>query len=394
MRSNLAIIGAWGDDARGAEAGAAYVFARSGTSWIQQQKLTASDGAADDSFGVAVCLEGNYLIVGASGDDDYGNDSGSAYVFCNSGGAWTQQQKLTTVDGIAGQLFGGAVAISGDRAIIGASGDDDAGIFSGAAYYFARNGGTWTAVAKLMPSDLGPGGSFGNAVALCPSYAVIAARGEHAAYVFAWDGSGWIEQSKLSDPAGGLNDVYGYAVASDCDHVIVGAYGDDDDRGSAYVYGGTSLQVAPVYRFWSGSFANHFYTISQAEKDYVIAMWSDTWMYEGIAYYAYPENSVAGLSPVYRFWSPQFSSHFYTIDAAERDYVINTFASNIWSYEGVAFYAFAVGQQPAGTTPVYRFWSNALAAHFYTASESEKDHLLANPRWGWQYETIAWYAYP
>ncbi len=393
MNSDLAVIGSWGDDARGLDAGAAYIFARAGTTWTQQQKLLASDGTADDSFGVAVALDGDYLIVGASGDDDYGNDSGAAYVFHYGGSSWAQQQKLTTVDGIANHFFGESVAINANHAVIGASGDGDIGYSSGAAYYFVRSGTTWTATTKLMPADLGPGDSFGNAVALCSSYALIAARGEQAVYVFTWDGADWVEQSKLADPAGGASDVFGYSVATGLDYAIVGAFGDDDDRGSAYVYDGTSLQVAPVYRFWSPTFANHFYTISQAEKDYVIGTWSDIWMYEAISYYAFPEATVEGLMPVYRFWSGEYNSHFYTISAEERDYVIATFASNIWSYEGAVFYAFPEGEEPEGTIPVYRFWSDDLRAHFYTATEDEKEYLIAHPERGWAYEGVAWYAY-
>ncbi len=389
---SLAVIGSWGDDTGGLDAGAAYTFTRSGASWTQQQKLTASDGAADDSFGVAVALDGTSLVVGASGDDDYGNDSGSAYVFGYNGSSWIQQQKLTTVDGIANHFFGEAVAIEGDHVIVGASGDADIGYASGAAYYFAHSGSTWVATSKLIASDIGPGDSFGNAVSLCDTYVLIAARGEHAVYVYAWDGTGWSEQSKLSDPDGGDNDVYGYSAAAGSDYAVVGAFGDDDDRGSAYLYDGLALQVAPVYRFWSPIFMNHFYTISKAEKDYVIATWSTSWMYEGIEYYAFAQDTVDGLQPVYRFWSDVYHSHFYTISESEKDDVIATWP-DVWTYEGTAFYAFPEGVQPDGTIPVYRFWSPGLYAHFYTATESEKEFLINNSDWGWDYEEIAWYGY-
>ncbi|MBN1362833.1 MAG: FG-GAP repeat protein [Sedimentisphaerales bacterium] len=390
---NVIVVGSWGDDARGYDAGAAYVFRRAGASWTQQQKLTASDGAADDCFGVSIALDGNCLLIGASGDNDYGNDSGSAYVFYDDGGFWVQQQKLTVADGTANQFFGESVALGGSHAIIGASGDAQVGLFSGSAYAFVRDGATWTATSKLMSSDLGPGDSFGNGVALCSSYALITAPGEDAVYAFTWDGSGWVEQSKLCDPAGEDNDVFGASVATDSDHVLVGAPGDDDDRGSAYVYDGTSLRLAPVHRFWSEVYGNHFYTISQYEKDYVMARWSDVWIYEGISYYTFPENAVAGLSAVHRFWSERYCSHFYTADEAEKEYVIDMYPG-IWVYEGPVFYAFRPGQQPAGTVPVYRFWSEDLAAHFYTASLTDRDFLLSHPERGWQYETIAWYAYP
>lgn len=392
MSDNLAVIGSWGNNERAFQAGAAYVFRRTGTTWTQQQKLTAYDGAAGDAFGIAVALDGSELIVGAPHSDDYAKDSGSAYVFHNDGSSWVLRQKLTTVDGIPNHFFGQAVAIRGDRVIIGAPGDADLGLFSGAAYYFARTGSNWVATTKLLPADL-RGGSFGTTVALCDSYALIGARGEGAAYVFAWDGANWVEQSKLSDPSGGDNDIFGYSVAADGDYAAVGAIGVDNDRGAVYIYDGISLQLAPVHRFWSPYLSRHFYTISQAEKDYVITHWSNTWMYEGIAYYTFPENAVPGLLPVHRFWSSTHSSHFYTINEAEKDYVIANYPDFIWAYEGEVFYAFPEGQQVANTIPVYRFWSASLSSHFYTASESEKEFLITRPERGWEYEGVAWYVY-
>jgi len=98
--------------------------------------------------------------------------------------------------------------------------------------------------------------------------------------------------------------------------------------------------------------------------------------------------------PVYRFWSDSLHGHFYTISRAERDDLIND-PAHVWTYEGVAYYAYAQDQQGAGLLPVYRFWSNVLGAHFYTISEAEKDKLLAYPAaWFWTYEGIAWHAHP
>ena len=103
--------------------GSAYVFTRSGTTWTQQAKLTASDGAADDYFGYSVALSGDTALVGAYWDDVGANyDQGSAYVFTRSGTTWTQQAKLTASDGAAGDHFGHSVALSGDTALVGATG--------------------------------------------------------------------------------------------------------------------------------------------------------------------------------------------------------------------------------------------------------------------------------
>jgi hypothetical protein len=88
------------------------------------------------------------------------------------------------------------------------------------------------------------------------------------------------------------------------------------------------------------------------------------------------------------------SAHFYTISQAEKDSVIATYPPTVWSYEGPAFYAYPKGSQPAGTSPVYRFWSPLNGAHFYSISQAEKNSIIANyPPSVWTYEDIAWYAY-
>ena len=150
-----------------------------------------------------------------------------------------------------------------------------------------------------------------------------------------------------------------------------------------------------LYRFWSPLNSRHFYTISAAEKDSVIATYpANIWTYEGVAYYAFGDNSEAGLAPVYRFWSPLNSAHFYTISEDERDSVIATYPPEVWTYEGIAFYAYPEGAQPAEAAAVYRFWSSTLSGHFYTISEAERDGIITTyPIEVWQYETIAWYAY-
>jgi len=149
----------------------------------------------------------------------------------------------------------------------------------------------------------------------------------------------------------------------------------------------------PVHRFWSAINSRHFYTTSESEKQNLIDNFSYVWAYEGIAYYAPPDGNEPGSLPVYRFWSQSASAHFYTISEAEKDVLIRDF-SYVWAFEGTAFYAFPEGAQPTGTSPVYRFWSAATSAHFYTISEAEKDVLIRDFSYVWAFEGIAWYAYP
>ncbi|MBN1362058.1 MAG: trypsin-like peptidase domain-containing protein [Sedimentisphaerales bacterium] len=156
---------------------------------------------------------------------------------------------------------------------------------------------------------------------------------------------------------------------------------------------GSTPNYSPVYRFWSPVYGRHFYTISETDRDYVLATWPDIWTYEGPVFNAFKEGSQpAGTAPVYRFWSESLRGHFYTISETDRDYVLATWP-DVWAYEGPVFYAYPEGSQPAGTKPVYRFWSATLGGHFYTISETDRDYVLATWPDIWTYETIAWYAY-
>ena len=130
-------VSASGDDSSGynSNSGSAYLFKRDGTTWSHQAKITASDRAAGDRFGL-VSISDNHVIVGVQGDSDNGDWSGSAYIFKRNGTSWSQQAKITASDGAADDWFGGSVSISGDQVIVGAQGDDDNGDWSGSAYIY------------------------------------------------------------------------------------------------------------------------------------------------------------------------------------------------------------------------------------------------------------------
>jgi hypothetical protein len=139
---STALIGADSDeDPNGSDAGSAYVFDNSGGSWTQQAKLTADDGGIGDIFGYSVALssDGDTALVSARDDDSNGGSSGSAYVFDRSGGSWTQQTKLTPDDGDSDDDFGASVALSseGSTALIGAYEDSEIGGASGGAREFS-----------------------------------------------------------------------------------------------------------------------------------------------------------------------------------------------------------------------------------------------------------------
>jgi hypothetical protein len=170
------------------------VFVLSGSVWSEQQKLTASDGAADDYFGTFTAISGDTVLVGANGADvDGRTDQGAAYVFVRAGTAWTQQQKLAASDGEAYNYFGRSVAVLNDKALVGA---DYAYVNGrnqqGAAYAFGRAGSTWTQRQKLTASDGNWWDWFGYSVAVSGDTALVGARGaefdannwQGAAYVF------------------------------------------------------------------------------------------------------------------------------------------------------------------------------------------------------------------
>ncbi len=145
-----------------------------------------------------------------------------------------------------------------------------------------------------------------------------------------------------------------------------------------------------LYRFWSKKNKAHFYTASEEERDYVIANYDDdVWKYEGVASDVFA-TQVPNSTAVYRFWSKKHKSHFYTASEAEKNYVIANYDDYIWKYEGIGYYAYPTEQ--LNTQPMYRFWSKKDKAHFYTASEEEKEYVIDNyDDYAWKYEGIAWY---
>ena len=157
-----AIVGAIDADAPWESAGAAYLFERDRggpDNWGFAGKLTAVDGHENAWLGASVDISGDTAIVGALGDNEQATAAGAAYVFQRDAGGpsnWGQVAKLMPVDGGSWDAFGGAVGISGDWVVVGASGNDDAETNAGAAYVHARHAGgadRWGLVTKLLADD-------------------------------------------------------------------------------------------------------------------------------------------------------------------------------------------------------------------------------------------------
>jgi hypothetical protein len=265
ISGDTVVVGAIGHGCpvSGNSCGAAYVFVRTGTSWTQQQKLVPGDVADRDYFGRSVAVSDDTAIVGASGKDcgSPNTDCGAAYAFARAGALWTEQQKLTANDAAFGDLLGYSVALSGNTAVAGALWDDCAAPFTncGAAYVFVRSASVWTQQQKLTASDRAPDDQFGASVAVSGDRAVVGAIWHDctpsgadcgAAYVFTRMGTVWSETQKLLASDGAASDYFGGSVGLSGNTAVVGAYGTDcaisglDECGAAYIYDATDSLFA------------------------------------------------------------------------------------------------------------------------------------------------------
>ena len=248
VSGDYAIVGADGENE---STGAAYVFKREGSNWVQQARLTADDGLPSDKFGVSVAISSTYAVVGASYADVEGKaNTGAAYVFQRSGIAWTQQTKLSASDAASSDFFGGSAAISGDYIIMGAAYEDENGPEAGAAYVFYRVGSTWTEQDKLLAGDTNAGGGdyFGVSVSISGYYAIVGAYLHNdpdtntdfgSVYVFKRNGESWDFVKMLEADDGAAGDYFGRSVSISGNYAAVGAFGDDDNEkssGSVYFF--------------------------------------------------------------------------------------------------------------------------------------------------------------
>jgi nucleoside-specific outer membrane channel protein Tsx len=222
--------------------GSAYVFVQSGTTWSQQAELISSDGAANDSFGNGVSVDGGTAVIGAFG---HSSSQGSAYVFVQSGTSWTQQAELTASDGAKSDSFGNSVSVSGGTALVGAyvhKVNGNAG--QGAAYVFVQSGTTWPQQQELTASDGAASDQFGHSVSVDSDTVAIGAyrhsvgsnSHQGAAYVFVQSGTSWSQQQELTASDGAASDLFGWSVAVRESTLVVGADAKNSYEGAAYVF--------------------------------------------------------------------------------------------------------------------------------------------------------------
>ncbi len=254
VSNDITVIGADWDDDNGLDAGAGYVFRFDGASWVEEQKLLASDGHGDafnsDLFGFSTAVDGDTAMVGAIGHQHPGSPGGAAYVFRYNGTGWVEEQELRPSDGAIGDGFGYSVAIRGDVALIGARTDPP----GGSAYVFRYNPQTllWVEEQKFTSPD--GFGNFGYSSAIDGDVAVVGAPGAGAAYVFRFDGTSWFQEQKLHalkipGPVPAL--IFGESVSVHGDAALVGARaGGPALAGAAFVFRYDPLQP-PGFR-WVG----------------------------------------------------------------------------------------------------------------------------------------------
>ena len=219
VSGDTAVVGAYGKNFL---QGAAYIFTRSGGVWSLQAELTAPDGAAYDTFGIAVCVNGTTMAIGAPTH----TGGGAVYVFTLSGGGWNLQQELT---GGPGDGFGISVALNGTTLVVGADTQTvNANSGQGAAYVFEQSAGVWYRQATLIAADGATNDYFGRSVSVDGTTAVVGAPGNGAAYLYVQSNGSWNLQQELTPSGAGIS------VSVSGDTAVL--FGGNAGGGQAYVF--------------------------------------------------------------------------------------------------------------------------------------------------------------
>ena len=267
---NVIVVGAPTDSINGNRRGSAFVIERSGTSWFETAQLVSLDGIQilGERFGHSVAVSGDTIVVGAPLKDEAGRENqGAAYVFTRTGSAWIFQTKLLASDGAEGDQFGRSVAISGDNIIVGAIFDDP----KGSAYIFARSGSSWAEKVKLTPSDTDF--DFGDSVAISGGTAVVGAPSTiGSAYVFTNNGSTWPQTAKLTSGTPTPLTFFGASVSVSSGLIVVGA-DISGVSGAAYLFrrlGGRWISDGQLAAFDISPGANYGFAVAVSRGNAVV----------------------------------------------------------------------------------------------------------------------------
>ncbi len=256
------------------------VFKREGTNWIQQDRLSYSNGSFIHYTGPSVSIKGDYIIAGAK----YSRP-GTTYIFKNNGGDWNQQFEFNINTSIIHDYFGTSVAICEDYAISSTGQSDTGGTtLLDSAHIFKREGADWFQQTQLVSPDGSWGNSFGCSASICKDFAVVGANednenGDYAGsvYIFRHEDVNWIQQVKLLAPDGSPGDRFGSSVSINSNYVIIGSPKDDDDIGgtdcgSVYVFknNGTGWTQQKRLTALDADIVNNFGCSVSIGGDYVI----------------------------------------------------------------------------------------------------------------------------
>jgi uncharacterized delta-60 repeat protein len=224
--------------------GAAYIFVRNGTTWTQEARLTAIAGSAGAVIGDAVAIDGNTAVIGVQSDNSF---QGTVQVFVRNGTTWIPQQRIVDTNVSTNALLGASVAIHGDTIVAGAPQDNGAVFRSGSAVVFVRNGTTWTRQQKLLPTDARQDARFGASVTIENNTAIVgspidnalAGSGSGSAYVFQRTGAAWGTGQRISPADISRADTFGWGVDISGTNAVISSANDTIgavDSGSAYVF--------------------------------------------------------------------------------------------------------------------------------------------------------------
>jgi len=263
-------------------AGASYIFKRTGSTWAQEAYLKASNANVSDWFGHSVAISGDTVVVGAytedssqtaitngttSSTDNTATSAGAGYIYKRTSSTWAQEAYIKASNANANDNFGYSVAISGDTVVVGAnqedsiqttitngttSSTDNTATSVGAGYIYKRTSSTWAQEAYIKASNANALDYFGYSVALSGDTVVVGANGEDsgqatitnaptssadnsathagASYIYKRTGSTWAQEAYLKASNANASDNFGYSVAISGDTVVVGAYTEDSSQ--------------------------------------------------------------------------------------------------------------------------------------------------------------------
>lgn len=264
----VVLVGSRDNSEKASKAGAVYMFKLENGVWVQKHKFFANDFGIDHRFGASCTLssDGTIALIGAFSHSEKGLNAGAVYYFTYDGETWIQRQKFFSTDIAAGDSFGSAISINetADYAVIGAMGDDDTGNATGSVYFFTRSGSTWTQVGKLASPSSADNAQFGSSLCLTKdkSTLLIGARDDTGSaistgkvYQYVNVNNTWRLEKTYQAFDGVSSDGFGSAVSisDQKDLLLIGSYSDNDFgnfAGAIYVYANPKLQ--PVVRFEEG----------------------------------------------------------------------------------------------------------------------------------------------